>query len=455
MKTTLAPHWSVDTVDRLTVKIEVSALAVENGQAGLHFPDQAYGGAVPFADYHDLQITDDLGPVSFVVKPSPSRSTDMIYQGVYFDRAVSGEVKWTYDLTPRVLPASYRSSPYYDFRNETGGLNGCGLFALMMPNTEEKMQVSWHWDLTEMPASTRALWSYGEGDVKKVLSPYEVAFSLFNVGVMNSRENESFGIYWYGELETDVDYAFNKLSQIFDYMKKYFHDEDSVFRVFLRRDPFEHSGGGSACKYAFISGYSAQKPIKLEEWIKVLIHEITHTWPAMDDTVVGQGTWFEEGCTEYYCTVLPARAGLVSPEFTVEQINEITQSRYYQNVHRNLPADEIPKIQWQDRRAQPVPYGRGMVYLGNVDQELRSADQGSIDDFVAQFIKRPDPNVTDWLAFVTERLGDKGQQEFVEMMAGKTVIPLPGIFGEKFEAVKYLTTNEDDQEIIAYRWQLK
>src|SRR5699024_2169137 len=136
----------------------------------------------------------------------------------------------------------------YDFRNEPGGLNGCGLFALIMPNMEEKLQVSWHWDLTEMPTGTRALWSYGEGDVEKILSPYEVAFSLFNVGVMNSRENESFGIYWYGELETDVDYAFNKLSEIFDYMKNYFHDEDSVFRVFLRRDPFEHSGGGSACK---------------------------------------------------------------------------------------------------------------------------------------------------------------------------------------------------------------
>lgn len=452
---TLTPHWSEGTVDRLAFTIEISALALEEGQPGLHYPDQAYGGAVPFADYHDLQVTDDAGVVPFEVKPAHSRSTDMIYQGIYFQRAVHGTIKWSYYLTPRVLPVGYRSSPYYDFRSEPGGINGCGLFAFIMPNTEEKLQVSLHWELAEMPANARALWSYGEGDIEKVLTPYEVAFSLFNVGVMNSRENDSFGIYWYGELAADVDYAFDKLSQIFDYMKRYFHDDDSVFRVFLRRDPFEHSGGGSACKYAFISGYSAQKPIELEEWIKVLIHEITHTWPAMDDTTVGQGTWFEEGCTEYYCTVLPARAGLVSPEFTVEQINEATQDRYYKNVHRNLPADKIPKIQWQDRRAQPVPYGRGMVYLGNVDQELRQSGQGSLDDFVVKFIKKTDPTVEDWQSFIQERLGKKGLQEFEEMMAGKTVIPLANIFGKQFRAVEYSTTNEDGIEITAYRWQLK
>lgn len=450
---TLTPHWSEGSVDRLAFTIEISALVLEEEQAALHYPDQAYGGAVPFADYHDLQVFDEQGSVPFEVKAAHSRSTDMIYQGIYFQRAVQGTIKWSYYLTPRVLPAGYRSSPYYDFRSEPGGINGCGLFAFIMPNTEKKLQVSLHWELAEMPSDARALWSYGEGDIEKVLTPYEVAFSLFNVGVMNRCENDSFGIYWYGELAANVDYAFDKLSQIFDYMKRYFHDDDSVFRVFLRRDPFEHSGGGSACKYAFISGYSAQKPIELEEWIKVLIHEITHTWPAMDDTTVGQGTWFEEGCTEYYCTVLPARAGLVSPEFTVEQINEATQDRYYKNVHRNLAANEIPKIQWQDRRAQPVPYGRGMVYLGNVDQELRQAGQGSLDDFVVKFIRKPDPTVEDWKIFVNERLGKKGLQEFDDMMAGKTVIPLADIFGSKFQAVEYSTTNEDGTEITAYRWQ--
>lgn len=455
IKMVFTPHWADDSVSEMLLDFTLPASYVAGRSPQLHFPDNAYGDIVPFADYHELTVTDDEGEIKYEVKEAPSKSTDMIYRGVYFEREPKGTLNWHYRLTPRVLPKNYRSSPYFDFRHEPYGLNGSGFFAFMLPNQEEPLRTLLHWDLDAMPKGTRAIWAYGEGDVDKVLTPDDIAFSVFNVGVMNAMETDDFGIYWFGDVKFDMAPIFKKLSKIFEYMKNYFHDQDSRFSVFLRRDPFEHSGGGSACRYAFISGYSDISGIDPDGWFRVLVHEMTHTWPTMVDDVRGEGTWFEEGCTEYYCTALPYKGGFVDAQYTADCLNNITVDRYWNTIYRNTPNLDIAKIQWKDRIAQPVPYGRGMMYLANVNAQLHRAGKGNIDGIVmARSYDDPLDNAT-WERFVEKRLGQEGVDDFHAMCNGELVKPDPDAFGPELVAIPGKVTLADGRVVDSYHWEAR
>ena len=454
---TLAPRWGNDTVMDMTIRgaFPASGIPADNAKPALDYSDQAFGGICPFPDYEELTISDDLGEVPWRLDAAPSCYSAATFKGFYFERPVQGTVRWSYRILPRVLPEGYRSSPYYDFRAEPLGLNGSGMFAFILPNTENaQVRIHLDWDLSNMPEGARGIWSYGEGSVEKVLSAWQIRLSLFNTGIMQSVEHGCFGVYWFSEPYFAVKDVAERLYPIYQYMADYFHDTGSSFRVFLRRDPFEISGGGSACPYAFISGYSAMGGMDADKWFNVLIHEMTHTWPSMADFNVGEGTWFSEGCTEFYCTMLPYHGGFLDAEFTVKCINAKIQGRYYDNVHREMPNMEIPKIQWQDRRAQEVPYGRGFLYLANVDLQLRQAGKGSIDDIVVKYSVADPMPLQEWKDFVLERLGEKGLQEFEDMAAGKLMVPEPDLFGPEIVTVRD-EIELNGKKTISYHWEVR
>lgn len=454
---TLAPRWGNDTVMDMTIRgaFPASGIPADNAKPALDYSDQAFGGICPFPDYEELTISDDLGEVPWRLAAAPSCYSAAAFKGFYFERPVQGTVRWSYRILPRILPEGYRSSPYYDFRAEPLGLNGSGMFAFILPNTENaQVRIHLDWDLSNMPEGARGIWSYGEGSVEKVLSAWQIRLSLFNTGIMQSVEHGYFGVYWFSEPYFAVKDVAERLYPIYQYMADYFHDTGSSFRVFLRRDPFEISGGGSACPYAFISGYSAMGGMDADKWFNVLIHEMTHTWPSMADFNVGEGTWFSEGCTEFYCTMLPYRGGFLDAEFTVKCINAKIQGRYYDNVHREMPNMEIPKIQWQDRRAQEVPYGRGFLYLANVDLQLRRAGKGSIDDIVVKYSVADPMPLQEWKDFVLERLGEKGLQEFEDMAAGRLMVPEPDLFGPEIVTVRD-EIELNGKKTISYHWEVR
>lgn len=451
---TLKPRWEDDTVADMLISASFSSAAIEPGGAALDFADQGFGGLVPFPDMEDLIITDENGEVPFHLDSSPTEHGAATYKGVYLERPAAGTLNWSYRIYPRVLPEGYRSSPYYDFRAEPLGLNGSGMFILILPKHPNPLEAHFHWDMSEMPEEARAIWSFGEGDQVLTGNPFSLRFTLFQVGVMQCVEHGGLGVYWFSEPNFDVRGVANKLYPIFEYIKNYFEDPNAGFRVFLRRDPFEISGGGSACPYAFISGYSAYGGMDEEAWFMVLVHEMTHTWPYMLDVNVGEGSWFTEGATEFYCTMLPFTGGFLDAEYTVKRLNHKAGERYYQNVYREMPNMELPKIQWQDRRAQTVPYGRGFVYLANVEAKLRREGKGSIDEIVkGHNICRPITQ-EDWRLFIRERLGEEGIREFEDMVSGKLLLPEPDLFGPAFETVEE-EIELDGKKVVSYHWEVK
>lgn len=454
----LKPRWSSDTVKDMSVyaSFPATGFSQDLNQPALQYCDQAWGGIVPFPEWEDLSLTDDLGELPYWIDATESFYAAATFKGFFFSRQPVGTVRWSVTLLPRVLPENYVSSPYYDFRAEPYGLNGSGMFTFILPATGMDTLVDVHlsWDLSEMPPNARGIWSFGEGEVHKELTQWQILLTLYNTGVMHAVEQDGFGVYWFETPYFDAEAVAKRLLPIFHYERSYFHDEHSEFRVFLRRDPFLKSGGGSACPYAFISGYSAMGGMDEQRWFSTLLHEMTHTWPSMMDFNVGEGTWFTEGATEYYSTMLPYRGGFVDAAFVATCLQEKIVNRYLENPFREMSNMDLVAIQWQQRRAQTVPYGRGFLYIANVEAKLRRLGKGSIDEVVIGHNIMHPMAVSKWENFIRERLGDEGIQEFEDMKAGKLPELEKNLFGNEIVTVP-CQWELDGKLVPSYRWEVR
>lgn len=451
---TLKPCWEDETVAYMDVTGTIAAEGISSLEPALNYCSDAWNNIVPFPEYENLAITDELGEVPYELKSSPSNFGGINYKGFYFKRDIKGTLRWSYRIFPRVLPEGYSSSPYYDFRNEPFGLTGSGCFAFVLPDNDTRCLFSLKWDMSQMPEEARAIWSFGKGDVVREMTTWEARFTFFAAGIMNAEEEGEFGIYWFGEPTFDIRPVTVRLRKLFQYMSAFFCDDDPSYKIILRRDPFEKSGGGSGAQRAFISGYSATSVTDAEQWACTLAHEMVHNWPIADDSVTGTGTWYTEGMAEYYSAVLPYRIGLADAAYTVKQLNIKGKDRYLDNLYREVPNMELPKIQWQDRRAQTVAYGRGFVYLSNVEAQLRRKGTGSIDEIAPKYDFLHPLKESDWIEFITERLGEESLADFEDMKAGKLQIPDPDGFGDAFTVI------EDEIELDgkiakSYKWILR
>ena len=126
------------------------------------------------------------------------------------------------------------------------------------------------------------------------------------------------------------------------------------YRVVLRYNPI-NAGGGAAMTNSFLLTYgeSAQDPEALKG---TLAHEMTHTWTAAG----GVGQWYGEGNAVHYQALLPLRAGLITPDAYLKDINA-TARRYYTNALNGTPDAEIAPRFWEDTRIRTLPYDRGAL----------------------------------------------------------------------------------------------
>lgn len=451
LELTLKPRWENNTVADMQIYMSLPVSALPDKGAELMYCEEGWL-CVPFAVFEDLEITDDLGRIEYMEEEGIS-IYGIKFKNLCFQRRPEGILKWQYKIFPRILPEGYRSSPYYDFRSEPFGMNGSGAFAFILPSLEVKFYVRLHWDMSLMPENARGVWSLGTGDSCWQLDAWRLRNTYFAAGIMNAEEEDEFGIYWYGEPSFDIRSTTARLKDMFEYMKRFFHDDNPVYRIFIRRDPFEQSGGGSGALRSFMIGYHEKSEIDMGNWFCRLAHEMVHNWPRMNDNIVGEGTWYTEGIAEYYSAVLPYRAGLTDKQETVRQINNKAK-RYLENIYRELPNMEIPKIQWKDRRAQVVPYGKGFLYLANVEAQLKRLGKGSIDEIAVLYYEDHMMKPEDWEAFIRERLGEKGIQEYEDMKAGRLVIPDPDSFGGLFR-VKETEIKLDGKTVKSYEWEVK
>lgn len=428
----LTPQVQDGKVARMDVELRLTAPGVAEGKTLVRAPIVLVG--TPMAAYAENAITarDDKGELPLKAEDEAATPTGK-YRRWLATRATVGDVVVRYGTAPRQVNAETRNGPLFDLRGEAGGVIGSGNYFQALPDTQEPYRVSVKWDLSKAPAGWRGVWSLGEGDATAVVPADVLAFSFYAVGPLQSVPEQSkdskFALYWLSKPPFDAPKLADDTKRLYNYMAKFFDDEQATYRVFARANPYP-AGGGTALAKSFMFGYGPNGETASGGDVQMLLaHEMAHNWPRLDGEDHALTAWYTEGTAEYYSTLLALRSGAISLDKFLKLVNEKSND-YYTNVYRDLSNAEAGKKFWQDPRAQRVPYGRGFMYFARVDAQIRQASGGrkTLDDLVLTVVKqqRAGQKVTlvEWEKMVVAELGEQGKKDFDAMVAG-TRIEMP------------------------------
>lgn len=439
----LTPRPAADGgVARLDVELRLPAPDVAAGEALLRMPVTLV--STPTAAYQasDIQVRDASGALALSATDDPP-TPEGVYRRYLAERAPSGEMVVSYSATPRAVSSETRNGPLFDLRAQPGGLMGAGVYFFALPVGEAPYKITLNWDLSAMPSGARGVWSMGEGERSITAPASTLSFSFYAVGAVSSEPAagaDDFALYWLAQPPFDIADLATETRALYSYMSGFFDDAGAPYRVFIRENPYP-AGGGTALARSFMFGYGANGQTTSGGLQMLLAHEMAHNWPRLTDDAHALTAWYSEGAAEYYSSALAYRAGLLTSDAFLEVANGRADG-YYANPHTRLSNEDAGKIFWSDARAQRVPYGRGFMYLTNVDAQIRAASAGqrSLDDLVLEIQarqRRGEPaGLAEWKAMVVAELGEQAGHEFDAMTTGALIAPLPGTLGPCFRPIQ-------------------
>ncbi len=452
---TLKPHMPSGKVESLDVTYVLDGCQHKCGEEICRAQLEAV--SIPGCPPVTMQITDAQGEVPLEIshsEPYPYKLRHYTAQ-----RDTEGTLTIAYTVVPRPLGSQDKCGPYFDMRAEEGGANTAGL-SILVAMEGCKGDISLHWDTSDMPEGSCGVCSMGEGDVQYEGSLEQLRQSYFAFGRVQSLTNGDFGFYWLAKPAFDVKAIADYAQKLFGKLSKFFRDDKTNYRIFMRKDPYNHSGG-TALTRSYMFGWNDTETVTVEEKQNLLAHEMVHNWPHLNDHPFGSTSWYSEGTAEYYCVMLPYRMGLVSAETTLREIQRRTDD-YYTNPTRHMENMEAAKICWVDRRAQRLPYGRGFFLLGNTDVKIRKATGGKygIDDVVLAIQEKDRAGVTlgnqVFLDTVKELSGLDVTADWELMRTGGHIVPLAGSFDGLFNVEpKEMPEADTGVTVTSYAWSLK
>lgn len=382
-----------------------------------------------------LRVTDTLGEVPLTAKDDP---VAIAYARHWMaKRAVKGDLTVRYRAPVDNTPPARGSGPPYSLRTEGGGVSGVGNTFILLPEGGKPYRISLRWDLKALGPKASAMSSLGEGDVRLAAGPVErLHRTLFMAGEMRRVPEQvkptGFSAAWLGDPPFDPRPLMGWAERLHGWMSGFFQDpSEPPYRVVLRYNPI-NAGGGAALSNSFLLtwGETAKDPEGLKG---TLAHEMIHTWTASG---LG-GQWYGEGIAVHYQALLPLRAGMLTPDQYLEDIND-TARRYYTNALTDTPDAEIAARFWEDTRIRTLPYDRGAMYFAVLDEKIRKASGGkrSLDDLIREMVRRRAAGETvpeaGWLDLLAKDLGDEGRRVHADMLAGKLMLPGSEAFGPCF-----------------------
>lgn len=451
----LKPHWGKKSVESMDVSYEFDTLPRQKDEEICRM--QLETVTIPGCDPEDFTVCDAHGDVELEVKTTDPYP--YLLKHWKASRALEGRVRISYSVRPRQLKPEDKCGPYFDFRAEEGGANSAGL-SFLADFDEYEGHIALHWDLDDMPEGSRGVFTFGEGDVCMDCSMENFRQSYYCVGRIHSITQGDFGFYWLTEPDFDMNAIAEYTKSLFSLMQDFFRDTESVYRIFVRKDPFPTSGG-TALKRSYMFGWNDTQPVTVADKQNILAHEMVHNWPHLNDNPYGSTSWYSEGTAEFYSILLPLRMGLVTAEAARKELQARTDN-YYTNPTRHMENLEAARICWQDRRAQRLPYGRGMFFLANTDVLIRRATRGekSLDDVVLDILDKDRRGVVlgnqVFLDTVKEISGLDVSEDMERMRTGGHFAPLEEGFDGHFRIAEVQVPEADTGESVSsYIWSLR
>jgi hypothetical protein len=392
-----------------------------------------------------LEASDELGSINLVLVEDTS-VPQVLYQDWRTDRQTSGLVTVSYVAEPRYVDNSTRSGPNFDLRMQDSGLLGAGYSFLAVPSHDDTAyNIHVRWDLSSGPVGTKAVWTFGHSSKVAVrcLRPSELMHTYFAVGLLQSYTDDEdevpgdpdgldFNVYWLGEPPFDPRAVSKSIKTTFLAMSKFFEDDDDVYRVFLRQNPYLTGVGGSgtAVLRSFMFSYGQYDDhgglVSVMDPVKTIAHEIVHNWVAIDGEVFDN--WYHEGMAEYYALLFLHKLGVTGDEEFVQDING-RLSAYYTSPLVNMSISDVSKRTWATATAQRLPYRRGITFAIKVNDRIRQATNMvlSIDDLMIHILRRRKSvnpvGPSDYISWLGAVIGhDVAESDYRHMAAGSQLI---------------------------------
>ncbi|KFZ36573.1 hypothetical protein HR45_15685 [Shewanella mangrovi] len=431
---TITPSMNEHTVADVAISLTQQAPDVAAGESLLTMPIELV--STPTAAYSatDIIARDAKGILAISSEELPADPSGQ-YRRYYASRATVGDVTYEYHTAPRAADASTRNGPLFDLRAQQQGMMGAGVYFLALPADHQPYSVTLSWDLSHMPKGSRGVWSYGEGEQHTVMPAEALRFSYYSAGMLTQwpSDDSDFSMYWLDKPPFDMSQLAPQTEKFYRYMANFFGDKRD-YRVFARSNPYP-AGGGTGLAHSFMFGYGSEGQTIAEGVQLLLAHEMAHTWPRLNsDEPHAETAWYTEGTAEYYAILNSLRAGIASPDEWLRQIN-LRASAYYANPYVKMTNHEAGELFWKDARAQKVPYGRGFMYLFELNQQLLQASDGKrrLDDLVLEVYQRQQQGEIignlEWQQILKRELGEKAVSSFTAMTQGALQVPSANAFG--------------------------
>jgi len=356
-------------------------------------------------------------------------------------RPAHGEVTIHYRAPIDNAPQVRGSGPPFGIRTEAGGFSGLGREFVMLPYAEQPYHITLHWDLASMGPGASAMSSLGDGDIDlPSIATSRIADAYFMAGLLHRYPRQiqqgGFASAWLGSPPFDATQLMAWTAKLNAWYTRFFGgDPTKPYRVFMRYNPV-NPGGGVEIPNSFVATFDEHT--RADKLQLTLAHEMLHTWGPR---LLPEGfptQWFTEGTAVFYQRVLPLRAGLLSPQRFLDDLNE-SAARYYTNSLICAPNDEIGKRFWEDTRIRVLPYDRGSFYFAVVNDQIRKASGGkrSLDDVILDLVRRArrDDHFdgASWVNRLEKEVGPAARTTYESMLAGGVMLPDSDAFGPCFE----------------------
>jgi M61 glycyl aminopeptidase len=388
----------------------------------------------------DLSVSDATGPVSVTVEDDPE-SGEVTYRHWISSRATNGALIIRYRAPISNIAAPRGAAPPLELRSDSGAFSGAGETFLLQPEADITRTVQIHWDLAAAAKGAIGVSSLGEGDVTtrepNGLRSLRHCYFMGGKVELYPQAPPATGFFsaWHGTAPFDLRGLMASERKLYDFYGNFFHRlANAPYGVFLRENPV-NAGGGMELSGSFVATFGPTT--QLDDLKITLAHEMLHTFVGALDKPEGLlSSWFSEGMAVYYARLLAWRAGQITTDQFLRDLNT-TAARYYTDALISTPNSEIPARFWADTRVRVLPYDRGSMYFAVVDEQVRAVSGGkrSLDDLLLAMLKHREQGRLDqseWLDLLTEQLGQKGREEFEAMLSGAIQLPGPGAFGPCF-----------------------
>ncbi|MFP7495510.1 hypothetical protein CJ480_03695 [Bacillus subtilis] len=418
----LKPHSEKSTVKYVDVEMEIENPKLKEKDMLLQLPLKA--ASVPTAQYKakDIKASDKNGTVPLKVKDNQDNQSVFGTMRQYLvQRKTEGDITIHYRADAKMIPG-----PYFDLRPESGGLTGSGLTFMAVPNENKTYEINLEWDLSEMPAKSSGVWTYGEGKVKKIGTTALLANSYYAAGKLGKYQDHNFSMYWLGKQDIDTDKLGEKIGHLYGYLSKLFKDKNEEYRVFIRKNPYD-STGGTALTRSYTFGYSNTTTPSVESLQFLMAHEMTHNWLSIQASPE-ESSLYAEGLAEYYSLLANYRTKMITEEEYVKHINQ-KLSQYYTNPYIKESLKSANDKAWQHHAAQTVPYGRGLIYMLNLDNEIKKAhnEKHSLDNLTIALLDKARNGEKygkdEFFNLIKNETGNNPEKAYQDMSSGKFITP--------------------------------